>query len=97
MVGPAIRLTRKRQVDCLGCAKGPFRSYINCYQEEGVDGLVDRRLSQISYRRTPVDEVMDLTGLCRNRYESFIVTHFHRCFGSVPKRGKAPVGCWDGR
>ena len=34
-----------------------FRRTINRYEEDGLDGLIDKRLAQVSHRRAPVDEV----------------------------------------
>ena len=32
-------------------------------EEDGLDGLIGKRLSQISHRRAPVDEVMRLAAI----------------------------------
>jgi hypothetical protein len=61
----------------LGVCERTFRRYINRYEEEGFDGLIDKRLSQTSHRRAPLYEVMNLTDLYRNRYEGFNVRHFY--------------------
>ena len=42
-----------------------------------MDGLIDRRLEQISNRRAPVDEVMALTELYQTRHIGWNVKHFH--------------------
>ena len=34
------------------------------YEEDGLDGLIDKRLARASRRRAPVDEVMRLAGRC---------------------------------
>ena len=41
--------------------------YVDRYEEEGADGLVDKRLGQVSARRAPVDEVMRTEALYRER------------------------------
>ena len=64
----------------LGVCERTFRRYINRYEEDGLDGLVDKRLSQVSHRRAPVDEVMNLADLYRNRYEGFNVKHFYHFY-----------------
>ncbi len=59
--GPAeSRLTQEEAALLLGVCARTFRRYINRYEDEGPDGLIDKRLSQISHRRAPVDEVMRL-------------------------------------
>ena len=47
--------------------KRGVRRYVDRYEEEGVDGLVDKRLGQVSARRAPVDEVMRTEALYRER------------------------------
>jgi hypothetical protein len=42
-----------------------------------MEGLVDRRLGQISHRRAPVDEVIALADLYNQRYQGFTVKHFY--------------------
>jgi len=63
-----------------------FRRYLARYEAEGLQGLIDRRLEQISNRRAPVDEVMALTEQYRSRHSGWNVKHFHswyrRCGGA---------------
>ena len=59
----------------------PFRRTINRYEEDryeedGLDGLVDKRLAQDSHRRAPVDEVMRLVDRYRNRRQGWNVKHY---------------------
>jgi hypothetical protein len=42
-----------------------------------MDGLIDKRLGQVSQYRAPVDEVMALEALYRDRYDSWNIKHFH--------------------
>ena len=57
--------------------KQPSRAYLNRYEEAGLQGLMDKRMNQVSQRRAPVDEVMALTALYRSRYSDWNVRHFH--------------------
>ena len=52
---------RRKRRDYSGCVNDPFRRYIDRYEEEGLQGLIDHRVGRISRRRAPVDEVMALT------------------------------------
>ena len=45
--------------------------------DEGLDGLVDKRLSQVSARPAPVDEVLRTVSLYRERYDDCNVKHFY--------------------
>jgi transposase len=54
------RLTQEEAARLLGVCERTFRRYIDRYEEDGLQGLIDKRLSQLSPRRAPVDEVMRL-------------------------------------
>lgn len=71
------RLTQEEAARLLGVHERTFRRYIDRYEEGGMEGLIDKRLSQVSHRRAPVDEVLRLKGLYRSRYEGWNVKHFH--------------------
>ncbi len=71
------RLTQSDAAALLGVTERTFRRYIARYEESGLDGLIDRRLSQVSHRRAPVDEVMQLTERYRSRYSGWNAKHFH--------------------
>ena len=62
---------------------GGFRRYVDRYEGEGLDGLVDKRLGQVSARRAPVDEVVRTEALYRERYEGWNVKHFHSLIATV--------------
>ena len=47
------------------------------YEDEGLDGLYDRRPGTSSAKRVPVDEVERVLTLYRERYRGFTVKHFH--------------------
>ena len=76
--GPAeSRLTQEEAALLLGVCARTFRRYIDRYEDEGPDGLIDKRLSQISHRRAPVDEVMGLVDRYRNRHRGWNVKHYY--------------------
>ena len=50
------------------------------YEEEGFDGLFDRRLGRRSGRRAPDNEVKDLCDLFRDEYRDYNVRHFHSVY-----------------
>ena len=56
---------------------GTFRRYIDRYEDEGLDGLISKRLNEVSHRRAPVDEVMKLVDCYRSRHEGWNVKHFY--------------------
>ena len=50
----ARRLTQGEAARLLGVCERTFRRYVDRYEEEGLDGLADKRLGQVSARRAPV-------------------------------------------
>jgi hypothetical protein len=71
------RLTQAEAARILGMCERSFRRYLVRFEAEGLDGLIDRRLEQMSNRRAPVDEVLALTDRYRNRHRGWNVKHFH--------------------
>lgn len=51
------RLTQEEAAMALGGCSRTFRRHINRYEEDGLEGLEDNRLNQVSHRKAPVDEV----------------------------------------
>jgi transposase len=71
------RLTQMEAARLLGVHERTFRRYVDRYEEEGAEGLLDKRLTQASRRRAPVDEVMRLTERYRGRHEGWTARHFY--------------------
>ncbi|MER9223998.1 ISNCY family transposase, partial [Mesorhizobium sp. M0644] len=63
--------------ELLGMSERQFRRYRDRYEEEGVAGLIDRRLGKASPRRAPCDAVEEMLLLYRERYFGWNVKHFH--------------------
>lgn len=70
------RLTQEEAARILGVTDRTFRRYVERYEDSGLEGLVDRRLSQASHRRAPVDEVIAVEELYRSRYDGWNAKHF---------------------
>ena len=70
------RLNQEEAAQLLGVCERTFRRYIDRYHDEGLDGLLDKRMNQVSHRRAPVDEVLRLEALYRERYDGWNVQHF---------------------
>ena len=51
-----------------GVCERTFRRYIDRYEEEGLDGLIDKQLEQSSHRRAPAEEIVALTERYRKRH-----------------------------
>src|SRR6266446_8770266 len=63
--------------ELLGMSERQFRRYRERYEEEGVAGLVDRRLGKASPKRVPRAEVRRMLGLYGGPYQGWNVKHFH--------------------
>ncbi len=74
------KLTQENAARILGVSDRTFRRYINRYNDDGLEGLNDKRLTKASHRRAPLDEVLDVSNLYRQRYSDFNVRHFYHWY-----------------
>jgi len=70
-------LTQEEAARILGVCDRTFRRYIDRYEQGGIEGLSDRRLTQASFRRAPVDEVMEIAERYNIRHRGWNVKHFY--------------------
>lgn len=52
------RLRQDEAARLLGICERTFRRYVERYEDRGIEGLIDKRLGQVSGGRAPVDEVL---------------------------------------
>lgn len=71
------RLSQEEAAKILGISSRTFRRYVHRYEENGLEGLLDRRLTQASFRRAPVDEVMAVAESYSSQYRGWNVKHFY--------------------
>jgi transposase len=71
------RLTQEEAARMLCVSDRTFRRYIDRYHEGGLDGLLDKRLTQASALKAPVDEVMVLVERYQSQHKGWNVRHFH--------------------
>ena len=71
------RLSCEAAAEILGTSVSSFYRMRRRYEEEGSEGLADRRVGKLSARRAPVDEVMRVINLFETKYYDFTVKHFH--------------------
>jgi transposase len=71
------RLTAEEAGELLGMSGRHFRRLLVRYEEEGEEGLRDRRLGKPSPRRAPASELTRMQILYQERYRDFTVKHFH--------------------
>jgi hypothetical protein len=71
------RLTGEEAGELLGLSGRHFRRLCVRYEEDGVEGLRDRRIGKVSPHRAPERELERMHALYRERYGDFTVKHFH--------------------
>jgi len=71
------RLTGEEAGELLGMSGRNFRRLCVRYEEDGVEGLRDRRIGKRSPHRAPERELERMQELYRERYSDFTVKHFH--------------------
>jgi transposase len=70
-------LSHAEAAAALGVSERTLRRWRQRYEEEGADGLVDRRVGQASPRRAPEDELERMRALYQQDYPGFTIKHFH--------------------
>lgn len=70
-------LTQEDAGQLLGVSGRTFRRQIGRFEADGMQGLIDLRMSQVSSRRAPVDEVLGVRGLYSAQHSGWNVKHFH--------------------
>jgi hypothetical protein len=71
------RLTQAEAALLLGQCERSFRRHIERFEADGMDGLLDKRLSQISRRRASGAEVDHVVQLYKSGFAGWNVAHFH--------------------
>ena len=81
------RLSQEEAARVLGVCDRTFRRYVDRYEEKGLEGLSDKRLTQASFRRAPVDEAMEVADQYKSHYRGWNVKHFY----SKYRKAEGPV------
>jgi transposase len=70
-------LSHAEAASALGVSERTLRRWRERYEEEGAEGLIDRRVGQPSPRRAPEDELERMRALYQQHYQGFTIKHFH--------------------
>lgn len=73
----AAELSQLEAAELLGMGERTFRRWRQRFEDDGEEGLLDRRLGKASGRRVPVDREAEVEALYRDRYSGFTAKHFH--------------------
>lgn len=73
----AERLSQLEAAEALGMSERTFRRWCRRFEEEGEEGLVDRRLGRRSGRAIAASVGAEVERLYRERYQGFTAKHFH--------------------
>ena len=71
------RLTVEQAAEILGVHERTFRRWTERYEENGAEGLLDKRIGKKAHNRAPVDEVANVLNLFETQYRHFHLAHFH--------------------
>jgi hypothetical protein len=71
------RLSGEEAGELLGMSGRNFRRLCVRYEEDGIEGLRDRRIGRVSPHRAPERELERMRELYRECYSDFTVKHFH--------------------
>ena len=71
------RLTGEEAGELLGMSGRSFRRLCVRYEEDGIEGLRDRRIGKVSPHRAPEEELERMLKLYRESYSDFTAKHFH--------------------
>ena len=70
-------LTMQEAAVMLGICERTFRRWNQRYNDEGAEGLADKRLERAAHNAASVDEVMALVTLFETHYCNYTVAHFY--------------------
>lgn len=76
------RLTQAEAALLLGQCERSFRRHVERYEADGLEGLLDKRLSQISKRRASRAEVDQVVQSYKSGFAGWNVAHFHSKYRS---------------
>ena len=83
------RLTQAEAALLLGQCERSFRRHVDRYEEDGLEGLLDKRLSQISKRRAAQTEVDHVVQTYKSGFAGWNVAHFHSKYRSESKGARS--------
>ncbi len=74
------KVTQAEAAEQLGIGERTFRRYTVRYSNQGMRGLLDRRLGALSHNRAPQEEVSEVVELYKTLYPQRNVAHFYEAY-----------------
>ena len=74
------KVTQAEAAEQLGIGERTFRRYTVRYSNEGMRGLLDRRLGALSHNQAPQEETSEVVGLYKTLYPQRNVAHFYEAY-----------------
>ena len=71
------KISQIKAAKLLGVSVRTFRRYAHRFEEDGSEGLIDKRVSQHSPRRAPLDEIADVVNTYNTGHEGWNVKKFY--------------------
>jgi transposase len=71
------KLTQVEAAQLLGVSERTFRRQLASYERDGIEGLKDKRLGQVSHRRVAVDELTKTLTEYKTMHSGWNVRHFY--------------------
>ncbi|MGC8659003.1 MAG: helix-turn-helix domain-containing protein [Desulfomonilaceae bacterium] len=62
------RITQEKAAIMLGVSARTFRRHIFRSEQDGIEGILDKRITQASSRRAPADEVFELCNAYQTKH-----------------------------
>ncbi len=86
------KLTQAQAAAQLKMSERTFRRYVVRYEDQGAEGLLDRRLGRESPRRASVEEISEVVALYGDRYPRRNIRHFYEAY--VERHGGRRCYSW---
>ena len=74
------KLTQAEAAERLGITERTFRRYTVRYRDEGMQGLLDKRLGAVSHNRASQQESSEVVALYKGFYPDRNVAHFYEAY-----------------
>ncbi len=86
------KLSIEEAASMLNMSSRNLRRHIGRYEEDGLEGLHDKRLGKAAHNAAPIDEVLALLSLYKDQYLGYNVAHFYDKYKDKHEGQRCPSG-----